>query len=175
MGRAGIQGGGEELSRSQNWSHRSEVGRRRGGSKQCPHILWLRGASSGFRATLPSHLGLVSLTQWKLGFEGLGRCLSTSGVESIGDKGLLDLQEVEKVLSDVKADDVGVASHGFVRWFVLWFVETPGLQAMGSCGGSCGRSSRTGDGATTMERRRKSRVSAGRKARWHYVVITQES
>ncbi|OWM81024.1 hypothetical protein CDL15_Pgr007055 [Punica granatum] len=52
--------------------------------------------------------------QWKLGFEGPRRCLSTSGAESVDDRGFLDLQEVEKVLSDVKANDVGITSHGFV-------------------------------------------------------------
>ncbi|BBG93912.1 Lojap-related protein [Prunus dulcis] len=43
------------------------------------------------------------LQQWKLGFPALERAFSSSA-----NRGLLDLQEVEKVLSDVKADDVKV-------------------------------------------------------------------
>ncbi|CAL8993839.1 unnamed protein product [Prunus brigantina] len=43
------------------------------------------------------------LQQWKLGFPVLERAFSSSA-----NRGLLDLQEVEKVLSDVKADDVKV-------------------------------------------------------------------
>ncbi|KAL6294314.1 hypothetical protein ACE6H2_002456 [Prunus campanulata] len=43
------------------------------------------------------------LQQWKLGFPALERAFSSSA-----NGGLLDLQEVEKVLSDVKADDVKV-------------------------------------------------------------------
>ncbi|BFG22006.1 hypothetical protein CerSpe_082800 [Prunus speciosa] len=43
------------------------------------------------------------LQQWKLGFPALERAFSSST-----NGGLLDLQEVEKVLSDVKADDVKV-------------------------------------------------------------------
>ncbi|PKI78340.1 protein Iojap-related, mitochondrial [Punica granatum] len=63
------------------------------------------------RLLQPSPPSLLN-QQWKLGFAGLGRCLSTSGAESVGDRGLLDLQEVEKVLSDVKADDVRVIPAG---------------------------------------------------------------
>ncbi|KAM5568134.1 protein Iojap-related, mitochondrial [Rosa sericea] len=44
------------------------------------------------------------LQQWRLGFPSLHRAFSSSAAK----EGLLDLQEVETVLSDVKADDVKV-------------------------------------------------------------------
>ncbi|KAA8529733.1 hypothetical protein F0562_034167 [Nyssa sinensis] len=50
--------------------------------------------------------------QWKLGFLGLNRSLCSSVVENYTNKsdnnGLLSLEEIEKVLGDVKADDVKV-------------------------------------------------------------------
>lgn len=59
--------------------------------------------------TLPSS----SLTNgsWKLGFSGLNQTFSSSTVERISNE-LLSLQEVEKVLSDVRADDVAVVPVG---------------------------------------------------------------
>lgn len=63
----------------------------------------LRSSSSSSLALLDQHC--------KLGFAGLLRHLSTSA-ESTGDMSLLDLQEVEKVLSDVKAGDVRVIPAG---------------------------------------------------------------
>ncbi|CAB4294761.1 unnamed protein product [Prunus armeniaca] len=52
------------------------------------------------------------LQQWKLGFPVLERAFSSSA-----NRGLLDLQEVEKVLSDVKADDVKVIpSNDLCEW-----------------------------------------------------------
>ncbi|XP_009359316.2 protein Iojap-related, mitochondrial [Pyrus x bretschneideri] len=47
---------------------------------------------------------LSLLRQWKLGFP--------AAYSTFAGKGLLDLQEVEKVLSDVKADDVKVIPAG---------------------------------------------------------------
>lgn len=64
------------------------------------------------------HLSATSLPSssltdrsWKLGFSGLNRTFSSSSAESSG-KELLSLQEVEKVLSDVRADDVTVIPVG---------------------------------------------------------------
>ncbi|CAK9149777.1 unnamed protein product, partial [Ilex paraguariensis] len=51
------------------------------------------------------------IQQWRLGLSDLNRTLCSVLTETtdIGDnKGLLDLQEVEKVLSDVKADNITV-------------------------------------------------------------------
>ncbi|XWS34616.1 hypothetical protein CRYUN_Cryun21dG0053200 [Craigia yunnanensis] len=48
---------------------------------------------------------------WKLGFSGLNQTFSSSGMES-GSKELLSLQEVEKVLRDVRADDMMVIPVG---------------------------------------------------------------
>ncbi|CAK9162016.1 unnamed protein product [Ilex paraguariensis] len=51
------------------------------------------------------------IQQWRLGLSNLNRTLCSVLTETtdIGDnKGLLDLQEVEKVLSDVKADNITV-------------------------------------------------------------------
>ncbi|XP_022726493.1 protein Iojap-related, mitochondrial-like [Durio zibethinus] len=48
---------------------------------------------------------------WKLGFLGLNQTFSSSSAES-SSKELLSLQEVEKVLSDVRADDVTVIPVG---------------------------------------------------------------
>ncbi|KAK8627501.1 hypothetical protein V6N13_135112 [Hibiscus sabdariffa] len=47
----------------------------------------------------------------KLGFSGLNRTFSSSTAESLSNE-LLSLQEVEKVLSDVRADDVSVVPVG---------------------------------------------------------------
>ncbi|KAK9277517.1 hypothetical protein L1049_007061 [Liquidambar formosana] len=56
------------------------------------------------------------LEPWKLGFLGFNHTFSSSIVDvnnnSDSNKGLLDLQEVEKVLSDVKADNVKVIPVG---------------------------------------------------------------
>ncbi|WRX14464.1 hypothetical protein QQP08_006951 [Theobroma cacao] len=64
------------------------------------------------------HLSATSLPSssltdrsWKLGFSGLNRTFSSSSAESSG-KELLSLQEVEKVLRDVRADDVTVIPVG---------------------------------------------------------------
>ncbi|XP_061991801.1 protein Iojap-related, mitochondrial isoform X2 [Rosa rugosa] len=46
------------------------------------------------------------LQQWRLGFPSLHQAFSSSSAAA--KEGLLDLQEVETVLSDVKADDVKV-------------------------------------------------------------------
>ncbi|KAI5352051.1 PREDICTED: ribosome silencing factor [Prunus dulcis] len=59
----------------------------------------LRSRSLSLYSSPPSSI----LQQWKLGFPALERAFSSSA-----NRGLLDLQEVEKVLSDVKADDVKV-------------------------------------------------------------------
>ncbi|XWS69195.1 hypothetical protein CRYUN_Cryun04dG0158800 [Craigia yunnanensis] len=48
---------------------------------------------------------------WKLGFSGLNQTFSSSSAES-SSKELLSLHEVEKVLSDVRADDVTVIPVG---------------------------------------------------------------
>lgn len=54
-------------------------------------------------AALRSRSSSPLLQQWKLGFPALHHVFST-----FTNKGLLDLHEVETVLSDVKADDVKV-------------------------------------------------------------------
>ncbi|KAK8477745.1 hypothetical protein V6N13_102244 [Hibiscus sabdariffa] len=60
-----------------------------------------------------SPLPSSSLTHgsWKLGFSGLNQTFSSSAVERRSNE-LLSLQEVEKVLSDVRADDVSVVPVG---------------------------------------------------------------
>lgn len=59
--------------------------------------------------SLPS--SFLSNRPWKLGFSGLSQTFSSSSSESSG-KELLSLQEVEKILSDVRADDVTVVPVG---------------------------------------------------------------
>ena len=49
-----------------------------------------------------------NLHQWKLGFLGLKRTWSSSTIESSKATELLNLQEIEQILNDVKADDVRV-------------------------------------------------------------------
>nr|CAN71690.1 hypothetical protein VITISV_039292 [Vitis vinifera] len=49
-----------------------------------------------------------NLQQWKLGFLGLKRTWSSSYIESNKATELLNLQEIEQILSDVKADDIRV-------------------------------------------------------------------
>ncbi|KAJ9709739.1 hypothetical protein PVL29_001286 [Vitis rotundifolia] len=49
-----------------------------------------------------------NLQQWKLGFLGLERTRSSSSIESNKATELLNLQEIEQILSDVKADDIRV-------------------------------------------------------------------
>lgn len=58
-------------------------------------------------------LPLSSLTNrsWKLGLSALNQTFSSSSAES-SSKELLSLQEVEKILSDVRADDVTVIPVG---------------------------------------------------------------
>ncbi|XVF43774.1 hypothetical protein PTKIN_Ptkin02bG0067300 [Pterospermum kingtungense] len=53
----------------------------------------------------------LSNRPWKLGFSGLSQTFSSSTLEG-SSKELLSLQEVEKVLSDVRADDVTVVPVG---------------------------------------------------------------
>ncbi|KAE8730146.1 Protein Iojap-related [Hibiscus syriacus] len=59
-----------------------------------------------------SSLPSTSLTygSWKLGFSGLNQTFSSTTVERSNE--LLSLQEAEKVLSDVRADDVSVVPVG---------------------------------------------------------------
>lgn len=59
-------------------------------------------------------LSLSSIQQWKLGFLGSNRTLCSSLVDNDGDvsRGLLDLEEVQKVLADVKADNISVVPVG---------------------------------------------------------------
>ncbi|KAF7813630.1 protein Iojap-related, mitochondrial [Senna tora] len=49
-----------------------------------------------------------SLKPWKLGFSGFKHVSSSSVIDGRRCEGLLDLPEIEKVLSDVRADDVKV-------------------------------------------------------------------
>lgn len=49
-----------------------------------------------------------SFQQWKLGLPSFSRALFSSVTEDFQNKGLLELQEVEKVLNDVRADNVKV-------------------------------------------------------------------
>ncbi|OMO81431.1 Ribosome-associated, Iojap-like protein [Corchorus olitorius] len=77
------------------------------------------------------HLSATSLPSssltnqsWKLGFSGLNQRFSSSGAES-SSKELLSLQEVEKVLSDVRADDVTVIPVGnHVDWADFMVIAT---------------------------------------------------
>lgn len=59
--------------------------------------------------TMPS--SSLANGSWKLGFSGLNQTFSSSTVERRSNE-LLSLQEVEKVLSDVRADDVAVVPVG---------------------------------------------------------------
>ncbi|XVF02689.1 hypothetical protein REPUB_Repub04eG0196200 [Reevesia pubescens] len=59
--------------------------------------------------SLPS--SSLNSQSWKLGFSGLNQTFSSSSAEN-STKELLSLQEVEKVLSDVRADDVKVVPVG---------------------------------------------------------------
>ncbi|PSR84785.1 Protein Iojap-related like [Actinidia chinensis var. chinensis] len=61
---------------------------------------------------------LPTLTQqWKLGFSGSNRSLFSSLADSDLNKGLLNLEEVQKILTDVKADDVKVVPvRGLCDW-----------------------------------------------------------
>ncbi|KAK4782587.1 hypothetical protein SAY86_016689 [Trapa natans] len=72
--------------------------------------MWAAVPSLLLRSYLPPlPLGLLD-QQLRLGFAGLRR-FSTSP-ENIGNRSFLDLQEVEKVLSDVKAGDVRIIPAG---------------------------------------------------------------
>ncbi|XP_057486984.1 protein Iojap-related, mitochondrial-like [Actinidia eriantha] len=66
----------------------------------------------------PSSSSLSTLTQqWKLGFSGSNRGLCSSLADSDLNKGLLNLEEVQKILTDVKADDVKVVPvRGLCDW-----------------------------------------------------------
>ncbi|PSS13658.1 Protein Iojap-related like [Actinidia chinensis var. chinensis] len=66
----------------------------------------------------PSSSSLSTLTQqWKLGFSGSNRSLCSSLADSDLNKGLLNLEEVQKILTDVKADDVKVVPvRGLCDW-----------------------------------------------------------
>ncbi|KAG5520691.1 hypothetical protein RHGRI_033319 [Rhododendron griersonianum] len=62
-------------------------------------------------------LSLSSTRQWKLGFPGLNRTLCSSLVDNNDDavavdRGLLKLDEVQKILTDVKADNISVVPVG---------------------------------------------------------------
>ncbi|KAF7123308.1 hypothetical protein RHSIM_Rhsim12G0035000 [Rhododendron simsii] len=62
-------------------------------------------------------LSLSSTRQWKLGFPGLNRTLCSSLVDNtddvaVADRGLLKLDEVQKILTDVKADNISVVPVG---------------------------------------------------------------
>ncbi|KAH7684818.1 Protein Iojap/ribosomal silencing factor RsfS protein [Dioscorea alata] len=60
----------------------------------------LRSSFSSIRMQPWTHLGLIH------------SAFSSSSSSSFGQKGFLDLEEVEKILSDVKADDVRVIPVG---------------------------------------------------------------
>ncbi|KAK9027793.1 hypothetical protein V6N11_067616 [Hibiscus sabdariffa] len=76
------------------------------------YLMWATLRSRYLHPSAAS-LSSSSLTNgvWKLGFSGLNRTFSSSTAESISNE-LLSLQEVEKVLSDVRADDVSVVPVG---------------------------------------------------------------
>ncbi|KAI8526914.1 hypothetical protein RHMOL_Rhmol12G0035600 [Rhododendron molle] len=62
-------------------------------------------------------LSLSSTRQWKLGFPGLNRTLCSSLVDNtddvaVTDRGLLKLDEVQKILTDVKAGNISVVPVG---------------------------------------------------------------
>lgn len=64
-------------------------------------------------------LSLSSTRQGKLGFPGLNRTLCSSLVDNnddvavaVADRGLLKLDEVQKILTDVKADNISVVPVG---------------------------------------------------------------
>ncbi|XVE74825.1 hypothetical protein DITRI_Ditri12bG0049400 [Diplodiscus trichospermus] len=54
---------------------------------------------------------VISNRPWNLGFSGINQTFSSSSAQS-SSKELLSLQEVEKILSDVRADDVTVIPVG---------------------------------------------------------------
>ncbi|CAK7326346.1 unnamed protein product [Dovyalis caffra] len=72
----------------------------------CNQMLAANLRSRTLHLSLPS--SLVLNHSWKLGLLGSSRTLSSSAVESNSEKGLLDLNDIEKVLTDVRADDVKV-------------------------------------------------------------------
>ncbi|KAL3581984.1 hypothetical protein D5086_016316 [Populus alba] len=61
----------------------------------------LRSRSLHLSSSLLSH-------PWKPVLSGSGHTFSSSAVESNSDRSILDLNEIEKVLTDVRADDVKV-------------------------------------------------------------------
>lgn len=64
-------------------------------------------------AAVRSRSHLFCSLSWKLGSSGSRYAFSSSTVGSISsNKGILDLSEVEKVLSDVRADDVKIIPVG---------------------------------------------------------------
>ncbi|XP_030541976.1 protein Iojap-related, mitochondrial isoform X2 [Rhodamnia argentea] len=66
--------------------------------------------SALLRSRLAPSSSLAQYQQWSLGFLGASRACSTStaAAHGVDQWSILDLQEVEKVLSDVRADDVKV-------------------------------------------------------------------
>ncbi|KAF5741144.1 Lojap-related protein [Tripterygium wilfordii] len=68
----------------------------------------LRSRSLPFLSTSSKDSYPLIGRSWKLGFPGLNHNFTSSTVGSAGNTGFLDLEEVEKVLTDVKADNVQV-------------------------------------------------------------------
>ncbi|KAK4283492.1 hypothetical protein QN277_000436 [Acacia crassicarpa] len=63
--------------------------------------------SSSTASSCSSSISLAQLP-WRLGFSSSGVNHASSSVYEGPNRGLLDLQEIEKVLSDVRADDVKI-------------------------------------------------------------------